>query len=172
MLYYKVFEIQDYEKMSRTELAEFEHTVGRNTLKILLNLHFGITEYEILIGEHGKPYLNIDGIFFNISHSKGVVICVVATENVGVDIERIDKGMSTERMYMLANRYFTQAEFDEFARKDFDAKCFFTLWPRKEAISKCLGTPLGTNLSICSEEYSAVTSTCENGYVYSIARNI
>mgnify|MGYP003335917736 CR=1 FL=1 len=42
---------------------------------------------KILESEYGKPY--IDGIHFNISHSKEYVVVAVSKEEVGCDIEKV-----------------------------------------------------------------------------------
>ena len=106
-------------------------------------------EYEI--GKFGKPrFTNISGIHFNLSHSKNMALAVISDENVGCDIQfidkvdmnLIDKVLSNEEKEYLLNK-------DDYAYNDcklsIDEK-FYRLWVMKEAILKKEGIGLNTNL--------------------------
>lgn len=45
-----------------------------------------IYDYNVYYNEYGKPYLD-NGLYFNISHSKNVIVCVISDREVGIDIE-------------------------------------------------------------------------------------
>jgi phosphopantetheine--protein transferase-like protein len=94
-------------------------------------------------GENGKPYLlNYPDLFFNLSHSKDVVVCVLSGQEIGVDVQKHVKVKEN-----LAHRFFT-AEEDAFLDtlkqedgsigKDY-AEWFFRLWSIKESYIKYTG---------------------------------
>ena len=45
-------------------------------------------DYKILVGDHGKPYLDIP-FYFNISHSKDYWACAFSDSSIGFDLEKI-----------------------------------------------------------------------------------
>ncbi|MBQ5580299.1 MAG: hypothetical protein IIT43_03455, partial [Clostridia bacterium] len=56
----------------------------------LLAMHLGITSDEQLErGAHGKPSMQDDPPFFNLSHSGAVTVLAVSDAPVGVDLEHI-----------------------------------------------------------------------------------
>ena len=85
---------------------------------------------ETTTNEYGKPLSN--KCFFNISHSKGVVVLAVSQKHdVGVDVEVI-----REKDEDLV-RYISSDEEYEFIKNELD---FFSVWTNKESLVKCLGT--------------------------------
>lgn len=101
-------------------------------------------EYKISLSEHGKPLIisSKDGQFhFNISHSANMWICAVATQNIGVDIEKIKSGRKS-----VVDYYFTKKEQGALAKsKNFD-RDFFKIWTAKEAYAKFCGSGLSATL--------------------------
>lgn len=60
-------------------------------LNAVMKKEFGLSEFKIEIGEHGKPYLaDHKEIHFNLSHSAAVVACTVSDVECGVDVEKIE----------------------------------------------------------------------------------
>lgn len=57
-------------------------------------LEHGVTDYEVAIGEYGKPYLKNAELQFNLSHSGERVMCVVSEAQVGCDVERCAEASS------------------------------------------------------------------------------
>ena len=114
----------------------------------------GITSYSIIKGDHGKPFLENENIFFNLSHSGNVCICAVSDNEVGCDVEKIEKANMK-----VAKRFFSPEEFkalenaDESERDDL----FFRIWTMKESFIKAVGTGLGMALDSFSVELSADT---------------
>lgn len=80
------------------------------------------------ISEHGKPIS--DSCFFNISHSKGLVVLAIGERSIGVDIEKI-RPISEE-----LKRHVTSEEEYEAMKGDSD---FFRIWTNKESLLKALG---------------------------------
>ncbi|MCR4910970.1 MAG: GNAT family N-acetyltransferase [Bacilli bacterium] len=84
---------------------------------------------DIYINERGKPLS--DKVYFNISHSKGMVCLAISKKYcVGVDIELIRP--SKEDLW----RFITSDEEFDLIHNDED---FFRIWTLKEAITKADG---------------------------------
>lgn len=166
MYYKKIGEIQDYILLSRHALATAEHEMGRELLRDILREHLGIEDYTISIGEHGKPYLEGLPYHFSISHSRGIVICVVSDKPIGVDIERL-RDIPSGRVRALSERFFTKDEQEYLAKKEFGSRDFLFIWTRKEARSKFEGVPFMEAISLsCLDIPELMTATGEN-YIYS-----
>lgn len=101
---------------------------------------------KVCIGEHGKPYLqNNNDIFLNLSHSGDYVLCGIADQQIGVDIQkRHDKDVSG-----------VKEKIHNAQDKDED---FFLLFSAKEAFCKCTGEGLQRDLS-------HIAVDCEKGMV-------
>ena len=94
-------------------------------------------ELDIKIGSHGKPSLiNDPEIHYNLSHSGNYVVCALASDEVGVDLQKM-KQLNLK----LAKRYFAEEEvkwlFDLPAEKQ--QRGFFDLWAIKESYMKFTG---------------------------------
>ena len=125
----------------------------------------------------GKPYLMNDSNFhFNISHSKGAIICGVSKEPIGVDMEEIKPYKPK-----LTQRFFTKDE-QEYILSDnnlIDLR-FAEIWTKKEAYVKLLGVGLekdfksfdvldqknffnctysGYSISVCSNKFGRERTT-------------
>lgn len=89
--------------------------------------------------KNGKPKFEGDELFFNISHSKDKVICVVGDVPVGVDIERI-----SEKLFYITDGFLSQREKKAFQNITEEEKAEFlcTIWTLKEAYGKWEGTGL------------------------------
>jgi 4'-phosphopantetheinyl transferase len=87
---------------------------------------------------------------FNLSHSRDVAVCAVALErDIGVDVERIDRGGQT---VSLADRFFSPAEvtaLHQVAPAE-QVERFFAYWTLKEAYIKARGM----GLSLPLEQFS------------------
>lgn len=87
---------------------------------------------DFKFNESNKPIT--DNIYFNISHSYGVVILVTSNEcEIGCDIEKI-RGYSLPLLTRMAN----QNELNYIISNE----RFYHIWTNKEAILKCLGSGL------------------------------
>jgi 4'-phosphopantetheinyl transferase len=87
---------------------------------------------SVIIGQHGKPYLKNKDFHFNISHSKGAVVCAVNTERpLGIDIERV-RPIAPQKF----GRFFTPRELAYIGQNE---TRFFMLWSKKEALLKADG---------------------------------
>ncbi len=105
---------------------------------------------EFVRGPKGKPYLSGSfadaGVQFNMTHTSHMaLIAMTLDREVGVDIERIRDNLQWEK---LARRYFSPLEYRDFSSLPQSVRLgvFFTLWTRKEAVLKAIGTGLGGGL--------------------------
>lgn len=95
--------------------------------------------------EHGKPYLTeTSEIYVNWSHSRDYVICVISDQEVGIDLQKMDR----EPKENLIRKALTEEE-QEFYRsvpKPERQKLFYQYWSVKESFLKALGTGFYTSL--------------------------
>jgi 4'-phosphopantetheinyl transferase len=114
-------------------------------------------------GPYGKPMLaertNPDMVRFNISHSHGLALCVVAKREVGVDLEFIHEDYSFEG---IVEQFFSQKEVDALnsCPEHLRVSLFFQLWTRKEAYLKAQGLGLSGDLKQ-PEVFSVIQSSGE-----------
>ncbi|NLX90379.1 MAG: 4'-phosphopantetheinyl transferase superfamily protein [Firmicutes bacterium] len=85
---------------------------------------------------YGKPYLrDYPDIHYNVSHTKGAIVCALADEPVGVDIERIKRFNKH-----LVEHFFTKDEQKYiYAGKTKQEERFAEIWTKKEAYVKWIG---------------------------------
>lgn len=97
----------------------------------------GIEDFEIVVGENGKPFLKSGEIFFNISHCAEGVAVALDTASVGIDVQEI--GGFNEKV---ANRFFDESENKKINASPDKAKVFTRIWTLKESVIKCEGKSL------------------------------
>lgn len=94
-------------------------------------------------GEHGKPYFGArPDICFSLSHTKGMVLCVLSDEIVGCDIE--GKNKDREGALRIADRFFTKEEANRIRLLDerHAVDEFYRIWTMKESFVKRNGNGL------------------------------
>ena len=112
-------------------------------------------EISLVFGEKGKPHIaNLKNIHFNISHSGQYVVCAVAQDEIGIDVERVRKVN-----LRIAERFFSEPEINDLmARNEEDRMQYFiTLWTIKESYLKAIGRGLTQHLNsftICKNDDS------------------
>lgn len=93
-----------------------------------------------------SPYLNLD---FNVTHTRGIGICAIFQEDIGVDCEALDRRV---RAASLAKRYFSKKESEYILQQVDEAKIkkeFLHHWTAKEASLKLIGLGLSGGLDSC-----------------------
>lgn len=154
------------ENLSSRGRRELEHAVAYSLLNDMLFRHFGIANPSILKNENGKPYIENGGVHFSLSHTAGLVVCVVADTPVGVDCERID-AKSEADMQKFANRYFVENEINMLKDGGYSPLDFYKIWTGKEAVIKKRGSNMSDIKKIdVTQEKLQIFS--ENGYIISI----
>ncbi|MDR1272383.1 MAG: 4'-phosphopantetheinyl transferase superfamily protein [Clostridiales Family XIII bacterium] len=98
-------------------------------------------------GEHGKPYIKIDGfegIHFSLSHTTGFAAIAFAESPVGLDLVNTNISMTgdPERLSKIAKRYFTDSELGYIERSGGASAAFVTVWACREAWGKYTGEGL------------------------------
>lgn len=129
----------------RVEFKKIEFLTGRLLLKKvigqvlsipLINVVFDKTEYgKLILKEHltDKPF------FFNLSHTNGMVVCVLSfCQEVGVDVEGIERDCLEimSKVFLPDEIRYVESQ-TSIQRK---LKAFYVVWTRKEAVVKALGT--------------------------------
>lgn len=105
-------------------------------LRLALRENFGIAEapefgYEPL----GKPFLkDFPNIFFSISHAENAVLCAVAGNPVGADVQDI-RTIKAD----ISRRICTPAELERLNAADDKNREFCRLWCLKESFGKLTG---------------------------------
>lgn len=116
-------------------------------IRNIFHNNFYVSEDSFIIEKtkHGKPFLmNFPEIQYNISHTKGIIVCAISDENIGIDIEKIRNFNKR-----IPQKFFTENEQNYiFSKKEDQNKRFFEVWTRKEAYVKWVG--LGLELTLNS----------------------
>ncbi|MCD8309096.1 MAG: 4'-phosphopantetheinyl transferase superfamily protein [Clostridia bacterium] len=97
--------------------------------------------FEILRTPSGKPYINGNPVYFNLSHSGDVCTIAVSDSPVGIDIELYGRGL---RKRVLSR--FCEEEQSEINNK----KDFLLHWTAREAYIKYCGGTLAHMLEFTS----------------------
>lgn len=134
----------DSNGMLPREESRYQHATGRLLLQTAL-LRAGISreflsKEESMIfayGPSGKPFLReLPDVHFNISHTKGLVVCAVSTSPVGIDAEKI-------RPYPKSVlRKMTEKERTYVQQSHSPDEAFMRVWTMKEAMIKLTGEGL------------------------------
>lgn len=149
----KLLPAQEQEKAQRFRFIKDQHSyILTHALlrKILGNyLNSEPAEIEFISNQYGKPLLadRYQKIHFNLSHSSGISALVFSTKSeIGVDIEKIDSKFDFD---LIAKAHFSDTE-NRFIETDHSESCkrFYTIWTRKEALLKAIGTGIGENLDV------------------------
>ena len=146
--------------------------LGEALVGLALERYWGLSlgSYRIARGEKGKPFIvDLEKIFFNISHSGDYVVCAVSDSEIGVDIEKRAKA----RMEV-AGRFFHKQEVRalEAVSGDEQNKLFYDYWSVKESFLKYIGTGLTRPLNSFVVQFSGRVIVLREGtkklplYVY------
>ena len=124
-------------------------------------------DWRFECSEFGRPEIAADqphagGIRFNLSHTRGLVACVITQDRkVGIDVERLGRGVNQR---LIASRYFTSQESEDIFSCPDEQRSdrFFEYWTLKEAFVKARGGGLTIPLDEFSFDQSADGSWCVN----------
>ena len=135
-----------------------EHSAAHKLLADVLKKYYGISGFALEKGEQGKPYLpEYPEIHFNLSHCRGLVVCGISRNEIGVDAEFI-------RSYKpnVMKRIFSPEERDFVISSEDPDTDFFRIWTLKEALGKYLGKGIFFDLSRFSFSPGGEFPKCEN----------
>lgn len=154
--YDKLMNQQEREKQQRYKFAGDRHDalITRAFARTVLSKYAPVApqDWQFVKGDKGKPEIANSPLplRFNISHTKGLIICAVALRvDLGVDVEYIKRKASTIK---IAEYKFSPTEVAELkslpeARQ---RNRFFDYWTLKESYIKAVGG----GLSIPLDEFS------------------
>jgi 4'-phosphopantetheinyl transferase len=95
-------------------------------------------DWRFKIGERGRPFIEHPSLDFNLSHTEGMIVCLVAAlPGIGVDVEFLPRKNDTGRV---ADHFFAPQEKAGLPER------FFDYWTLKEAYIKARGKGLALPL--------------------------
>lgn len=111
-------------------------------IQISLEKYFNTSEvFNIKRTPLGKPYIDGKSIFLGVTHTDDTLLIAVSENcSFGIDAEASERHI--ERPRKLAEKYFSQSEFDYISKNNYSGKSFLEIWTKKEAYVKYLGTGL------------------------------
>ena len=92
---------------------------------------------KISLNKYGKPLA--PDIFFNLSHSKGVVAMAIGPREIGIDVEKI-RGFDKDLVSHICS--------EEEANFIHGEKDFYCIWTAKESICKANGEGIRSKISL------------------------
>ena len=119
----------------------------------------GIFENEIVFErtEKGKPFVTNADVFYSVSHSKGIVVCAIDKDEIGVDAEMIrDIDLNITRIACTERDKEFIFEADD---KNEQIERFFTVWTAKEAYFKFVGTGIE---GLRTVDYEEIKPFCQH----------
>ena len=126
-----------------------DHEASVSLIKDELNISLDDLEYN----EKGKPYLKDGSMFFNISHSRGIIGITISDTEVGFDLERV-KEISEDMRKMLYDKIYNEA--DRLNNSD-DITSLQKVFAIKEAYLKYLGIGLVMDIDNIIIDYNNST---------------
>lgn len=159
--HYKAVFLEQVSKEKRQQVARFRREIdGRRTLmgellmKVMLAKHLKTRARQITfkVTEYGKPYLEGNPLYFNISHSGQWVVGAISDCLVGVDVEEIKQADLG-----IAKRFFTEVEYSSLVQINNGEKqneAFYKLWSGKESYIKMIGKGLTIPLNAFTLAYA------------------
>ena len=139
-------------KRFRFEKDRRLHLVARALVRTTLSRYASLEpgDWSFVANRHGRPEIEAASgtppLRFNLSHTKGIVICGVALDrDIGVDVENHDR--AGEKMD-IAKRFFSASEYADLARipEPKRNERFFHYWTLKESFIKAHGKGLSLPL--------------------------
>lgn len=100
-------------------------------VEYILKERFNITSANFKKNEKGKPYIEGNAIYFNVTDTKGFKAMVFSDNEVGLDCESLHREVN----YVKFKKYFSPREFEEIK----DKKDFLKNWTAKESFVKKRG---------------------------------
>lgn len=132
----------EYDSVGAVQDRKTEHERGRELLRFGLEKQYGL-QAVVRQESGGKPYLeNIPDVYFNISHTSGLVACGIDEREIGIDVEQIrtyDRRLMQRICTEKEIAYICGGNSDE---EQMQNERFFRLWTLKESYIKATGQGL------------------------------
>lgn len=169
------YKIHDFAKT----IGEFRRTTlyaGRALLKLALYDQKLLSSTELLPefiqGEHGKPLIEGNPFYFNISHAGAHIVLSVGDFEQGLDIEQV---RARKHFSALAKRVLTKQEFDFLNTKEEleQLNLFIKWWTIKESLIKASGLGLVgiDRLKIEVQTNQIQAPDNQAGFIYTLSLN-
>lgn len=125
------------------------HRLAHALLQRALRGALGRSSCPLLRDASGCPRLEQPSekpLWFNLSHTAGMVVCALAQAPVGIDVEGTDR---VRDWHGIASRFFHPDELAWIERAPLTERCrrFVTIWTLKEAVVKATGRGLAIPLA-------------------------
>lgn len=147
---------------------QLRHLAGEILSRVSIKNHTGFyPDAPFLCSEHGKPYIDLQKVEFNISHSGDYAVLALSEQNVGVDIEKL-----RHNKMRVARRFFSDTEIDLLKGSDSPDQDFTKLWSLKEAYLKFSGSGLTEALNTFTVRESKQSNVFEVYDSAGIKKNI
>lgn len=125
-------------------------TVAHALVRAVLSCYRDVDprRWRFAAGSHGKPEIVEPAeseLHFNLSHTRGLAACAVATRPLGVDVEWVARDTATREV---AERSFASDELAQLEGLAGEAyrRRFFDFWTLKEALIKADGRGISMGL--------------------------
>jgi 4'-phosphopantetheinyl transferase len=147
--YYELLASDEKKRLNQIKSTKrrHEYLLSRVTLRSVLASYLDSqnpSAIQIDIETSGKPKLrdNSMGLYFNLSHTKGMILIGIShNRTIGVDIETIDGQRDIEG---IAKNFFHKNELTNVPTDETQKlKYFYKLWTLKEALAKANSRGLG-----------------------------
>lgn len=152
----------------KNSLGTFYYSFSK-TSKELLEIALkeeGITSYKILKSKNGKPYLENNNIFYNISHKNKMVGLIISDSEVGLDIEYVDTENIKRKSTL--KYFFTEKERESITNNEE----LLTLWTKKESYIKLNGGMLRDAIGLDINNINVIYDTFKlDNYIITICKS-
>ena len=165
--------LKEISEQRREQALKFKYELGQRLcvlayllLKKGLRETYGITDNPIFeYNEHGKPSIvGHPEIYFNLSHCKEAVVCVISDQPIGVDVESI-----REYKESLVRYTMNDEEIHEIESSENPAAAFIRLWTMKEATTKLIGTGISNDMkAVIDTTRYKYTTVNRQQYIYTV----
>ncbi|GAB4221877.1 MAG: 4'-phosphopantetheinyl transferase superfamily protein [Francisella sp.] len=129
---YDVNDLKKYLYNKNINLANFnnQQKIVSHFIRYFVLEEFYNISSPVFFYKFGKPYLNNDRFFFNISHTNTKIIMAVGYQDIGIDIEDISRKRNIDK---ISRRYFSELENKKLSTSDNFIQDFYILWTLKES---------------------------------------
>ena len=143
-----------------------ENVTSKELLDYALFDYASIKDYELYYNKYGKPYLKDSNIYFNISHTRNLVICAISDKEIGVDIEYLRYNE------LVSKRILNKKEYSILLNSKCKEEIFTIMWTSKESYVKMLG--IGLEYALKNVDTTILNSKIDikkyNDYIIAISK--
>jgi 4'-phosphopantetheinyl transferase len=146
--FHEVLSKEEKAKAAAFHFIDFSYrfVICHGILRMLLSEKLGCEPESLVFSEglNGKPFIEGNKLFFNLSHTKELcAIAITDNREVGVDIETIKDNTDYEDI----SEYFCSKDEQQQIKESINPlEKFFLFWTRKESLLKAIGLGLNTSL--------------------------